>query len=263
MCKVIWSACLILLLSGCIDESSQRQVINERPVLTVVEAPKPVPVEVKAKPTSEPVTIPADAVEVLPVSPAPLVDTSTPSRDLTPVQVITAEVPYEAVVEPVVEPVAVEPRLPEAPVITIPVVDIPSCTPSLLPSTVVPLESVVEDGIPDVPLEVVIEVGTLDSTFIGRIVYEDGTPYASGQVKLEGENWVSYTSTNSDGAFEARARGDSRFMLAVLSPWDSGVRYLYYASSIIVERYEVSEGITCSDGLAIIECKEDEGNYLR
>ena len=146
-----------------------------------------------------------------------------------------AVIPVPVVEEPVPEPVIEEPVVPE------------------------PAPIVIPAPVPDP----IIVVPDFDSTFIGRIIYENGDPYIDGLVQLEGENWKSYAPTDLNGSFEVPAFGDRRFDLSALSPWDEEERYIYFARPIIVEQYSISNGIICDDNITIAECIENEENHLQ
>lgn len=54
----------------------------------------------------------------------------------------------------------------------------------------------------------------LTGLYIGRIVFEDGSPAKDLRVYLTGENWISYTLTTNDlGEFEIPVKGDTQFSI--------------------------------------------------
>ena len=124
-------------------------------------------------------------------------------------------------------------------------------------------DTLIIEPTPIVVVDPIIAVPDFDSTFIGRIIYENGDPYIDGLVQLEGENWKSYAPTDLNGSFEVPAFGDRRFDLSALSPWDEEERYIYFARPIIVEQYSISNGIICDDNITIAECIENEENHLQ
>ncbi len=95
-----------------------------------------------------------------------------------------------------------------------------------------------------------------DSVMIGRVVYEDSSPYKRGSVKAQGDDWESVAVTGDDGGFELGVAGDSRFIFSAYSPFGDNVFYVY-AEPLVIPKYSTSEAIICQFGIDIVTCYED------
>jgi len=164
------------------------------------------------------------------------------------------------VVTPISDPIVIIDSKPiiEEPIIVVPIPTIEEPIIVVVPEPIsepTPPEDIII--IPQPVLEPIIIVPEFDSKFKCRIIYEDGSPYTDGLVKLEGDGWTSYSPTDANGIAITPVVGDERFKLSALSPWDEEERYIYYNRPLLVEQYETSEGIVCDLNKTIEICIEE------
>lgn len=95
-----------------------------------------------------------------------------------------------------------------------------------------------------------------DSTFIGRIVYEDKTPYKRGAVRVQGDTWENIVVTDDNGTFEIGIVGDERFFLSASSPFGDFIFYPL-ATPLLIPKYSTSTGYLCEYNMEVFTCIEN------
>jgi len=98
-------------------------------------------------------------------------------------------------------------------------------------------------------------VREFDATLWGRIVYEDGKPYARGIVKVSSVSWQNYALSDDNGTFRVGVVGDERFFFSAASPFGDFVFYVY-DNTLVVPAYTIGQGYECSFLQDIVDCEK-------
>ena len=126
---------------------------------------------------------------------------------------------------------------------------------------IVEVPVIIEEPVIDETPTTIIEPYIYTAVFTGRIVYENGLPVTDNLIIAVGDDWESFSYTDSNGTFSIDVRGDTRFMFSALSPFTVEPTYCKYITPLMVEEYTTSGGFDCNITTPIDICVENSINY--